>query len=994
MTKLKSLTLSNVRRFSENTKIEFGESATIIIAPNGTGKTSIFEAIEFILTGKVSRLTTLETLVRDKQDQATIGIQFSCNASKTAKINSYGETEFIGDLTSVLSQTASEDLPYLLRLTHMLDQRGSHWFVQSDTAGTQLNKLPIGRDAASANKLVNSVKRAANLHQKDASRDLDEAQKKLTDFQGLVNKKTEIEKNSKQPLVAIQSLIKSLNNIAITLNHDSRVSAEKLSEIKDVMIQLVSKTEMKYQEESKKKNNLVEIKPIVENYLDSFSKLKLASNKNSELQKKVLADRASLQAKQLEEANINTSYNTMLNELNSLKVTMEKIEQYDKLNDEISLIKQRIFLVGSQIDEAENKDELTKLKHKEQLELQSKHILINKSFEALVNEEASVDRAKEHLLTLVQLNNEENEFKKALIISETNVSVCSDNVNLITKEKNIVKSKLEKEELHLSHLTKASDSIRSAVTIIASELPKNQDDCPVCGESHGFTELHRRISVELAKIDPSITLIADSVQELRIKLKNKERLVMEAKEELSKVVSINVRSKDLVINIRAKITEIIENIVLPERFNNSLLKIKNYAQENNIQASKNDLEAVLINITTERNNLTSQKNYLKPISISDIENVEEDLRSSEFKVRGLKSSGEEAKRTYEQKKNELEKYVIADIDRLNVKAISNKERKLNESKLLSPPIKEELERIRLTIERTLRDKQQNQFEIDEYSSVVNKTKVTWASLGLLNEPDLASLIVFIDNVNEKLINLVRCKNELNNIQTEISRWTENKQFTDLQETINSIKGEASETIFLESLILETQQQSIKIDEINKKLDTLQLFSKKLAGELKNIDGRVQEIEPMWRSLLSRIVLDPRYSKTGLDITTKYNKPVATISAPLHNGVTSVNMLASEAQITDLQLTFLMAMAQKQNWSPWRGLLLDDPTQHHDLVHSSSVFDLLRDFIVEDGFQLVLTTHDKVQANFLRRKLENDGVPVTICQLQATEHGVIANELVL
>ncbi|MGC3835666.1 hypothetical protein ACPSKX_16225 [Moritella viscosa] len=183
------------------------------------------------------------------------------------------------------------------------------------TAGTQLNKLPIGRDAASANKLVNSVKRAANLHQKDASRDLDEAQKKLTDFQGLVNKKTEIEKNSKQPLVAIQSLIKSLNNIAITLNHDSRVSAEKLSEIKDVMIQLVSKTEMKYQEESKKKNNLVEIKPIVENYLDSFSKLKLASNKNSELQKKVLADRASLQAKQLEEANINTSYNTMLNEL-------------------------------------------------------------------------------------------------------------------------------------------------------------------------------------------------------------------------------------------------------------------------------------------------------------------------------------------------------------------------------------------------------------------------------------------------------------------------------------------------------------------------------------------------------------------------------------------------------------------------------------------------------------------------------------------------------
>tara|TARA_R110002126_G_scaffold188841_1_gene337195 strand:+ start:835 stop:1005 length:171 start_codon:yes stop_codon:yes gene_type:complete len=56
--------------------------------------------------------------------------------------------------------------------------------------------------------------------------------------------------------------------------------------------------------------------------------------------------------------------------------------------------------------------------------------------------------------------------------------------------------------------------------------------------------------------------------------------------------------------------------------------------------------------------------------------------------------------------------------------------------------------------------------------------------------------------------------------------------------------------------------------------------------------------------------------------------------------------------------------------------------------------LLRDFIVEGGFQLILTTHDKVQANFLRRKLENDGVAVTMCHLIATDEGVTSKELMI
>ena len=116
--------------------------------------------------------------------------------------------------------------------------------------------------------------------------------------------------------------------------------------------------------------------------------------------------------------------------------------------------------------------------------------------------------------------------------------------------------------------------------------------------------------------------------------------------------------------------------------------------------------------------------------------------------------------------------------------------------------------------------------------------------------------------------------------------------------------------------------------------------------------------------------------------------VRQVNVPLHGEKILAHHVASEAQITDLQLTFLLALAQSYEWTPWRALLLDDPTQHHDLVHASAVFDLLRDYVAEKNFQVLLATHDSIQAKFFMRKLQNDGIPARICTLQATSAGVV------
>ncbi len=87
--------------------------------------------------------------------------------------------------------------------------------------------------------------------------------------------------------------------------------------------------------------------------------------------------------------------------------------------------------------------------------------------------------------------------------------------------------------------------------------------------------------------------------------------------------------------------------------------------------------------------------------------------------------------------------------------------------------------------------------------------------------------------------------------------------------------------------------------------------------------------------------------------------------------------------------FGSTMANTYQWTPWKALLLDDPTQHHDLVHSAGVFDLLRDYIIDQKFQVLLGTHDSVHAHFFQRKLQNDGVPAKIWNLKADDSGVKA-----
>ncbi|KYF55801.1 hypothetical protein BE04_32660 [Sorangium cellulosum] len=152
---------------------------------------------------------------------------------------------------------------------------------------------------------------------------------------------------------------------------------------------------------------------------------------------------------------------------------------------------------------------------------------------------------------------------------------------------------------------------------------------------------------------------------------------------------------------------------------------------------------------------------------------------------------------------------------------------------------------------------------------------------------------------------------------------------------------------------------------------------------------IQPVIPTQQMLLRRMVRDPRFNETKVSFKQSYNKQLAETHVPLHKKTIPVSLIASEAQSTEVQLSFLIALAINHRWCHWRALLLDDPTQHHDIIHASAVFDVLRDVIADDGFQIIFATHDAGQARFFERKLRNDGIPTHVYTLLHGEDGVFA-----
>jgi|GEM_PF-2012041 len=147
---------------------------------------------------------------------------------------------------------------------------------------------------------------------------------------------------------------------------------------------------------------------------------------------------------------------------------------------------------------------------------------------------------------------------------------------------------------------------------------------------------------------------------------------------------------------------------------------------------------------------------------------------------------------------------------------------------------------------------------------------------------------------------------------------------------------------------------------------------------------IEPLHDLMKHINRAILCDPRI---GIDLQVK-NKKIEQVAYktgefPEEMGDIDPTLVHSEGQMAALGVSMLAAASLTYPWSRWRALILDDPLQHNDAIHASAFADLMANVVRDRRYQLLLSTHDVAQAEFLRRKFDSHGIPCSLLNLLGT-----------
>lgn len=147
---------------------------------------------------------------------------------------------------------------------------------------------------------------------------------------------------------------------------------------------------------------------------------------------------------------------------------------------------------------------------------------------------------------------------------------------------------------------------------------------------------------------------------------------------------------------------------------------------------------------------------------------------------------------------------------------------------------------------------------------------------------------------------------------------------------------------------------------------------------------IEPLDDLMKQINLAILGDPRI---GIDLQVK-NKKIEQVAykageVPAAIGDIDPALVHSEGQMAALGVSMLAAASLTYPWSRWRALILDDPLQHNDAIHASAFADLMGNIVRDRGYQLLISTHDVAQAEFLRRKFQSRRIPCSLLNLLGT-----------
>lgn len=937
-TRLRSLTIENFRAYKHQ---EFDLSGDIIIlyGPNGLGKTSFYDALDFVCTGKIARLkgkTEINKVVphlNSTPDKSYVKIEVESGQKTDVITRTVGDRvhakldnekirvkRLLSHLTGLIwEDTAArqENFEKLFRATHLFGQDYQEllagYLDNSELSEEIVARMLAFEDYVLASKKTKGLVNALKNREEDISFQCGELKSKLKADQ---NQRAELEKTVKATSTpgAIKKVAQEIaDRVKQTLNIDlhiiSQIDKDEMrswratiaGEIEVIQEQLETSTvlEQKFGQVVKSRENWAKKKKELQQSTDEI-----------EVVKKEIAD-------------IQKERKTLLRTIHKLTAKKDKLSEKQALNtwhlqaiDKHSRLSKRRSGLLLKLEELSLSPDvsLEKLKADEDelLWVKDKLSQLKESREQIKNMRAKLNKVKE------KRKGKEKQF---------------NNSKTLYKEK---QEKLLRVETKISSIRKDESELLTILDNIERFVKNSM--CPVCGTDHHTKKrLLHRIKEQKAKRSPQNEVIIKGFQkeqkevvELKEKLASLKREIS-ATQEHEKSISDGLHQLEEVsqeFQERAKLLGLKINRTLAKTIDSRLEQLrvlKKYA------VLDRDLEDVTLEAGTKK----------LPLTI-DAKELEETLYKTKKQILEL----EESIRKQETQKKTVEKQLSL----LNDDAKTLKERQAA---------------INVDIDNLAR-------KISEY------------------ERDLARLDLnadaSVEMIQSKKAKLQKQTKKVNLIKDEIIR---------LETAIDSAQSSAR-LAELDSEIAKTEdklrKQQAEIEEIKNAIDYFEKTSAALSTQKNTAVSEYTENVGPLASIIQRR-LRSVYGFGSVGLKAKAGKIYVQVSWKSEKLRPIDYFSGSQNQV--LMLSLFLAAGRTQTWSSFAPILMDDPITHFDDLNAYAFVEHIR-CLVDDAKgnrQYIISTCDESLWDLFRQRFSSlDGQAIMYKFIALGDEGPIVKRI--
>ena len=976
--KINSISIDGFRAYEHKQIFDFTNNEqtanlVLIYAPNGFGKTSFFDAVEWSFTGKIERLKNhvknnpkAKNLLLNKNNThgfATIDINFDSNkllkrqtSSVRNQNNDCGEGKYIVDGAGLENDTFQQEVKKYILSQDLISE-----FLRTTKPKERFEDLKIFWDYEDDSPLYEKIDekykeidkryKETKTEYKNYKQDLEKQKSDITKSIDLEKKIEEFNLFIKtHPIKDIKLLNFQSSDYQKFQNDFNLVKTkiddyEKNLESKRSAINFLSDNLSLYKKNKKIFARLERAESINSVIIDNFREIE----KSTSQQKKYIADYSNF-------LKLNTLYKYFQKDkrkINYLEKYQKKIQndlnEFKLLNNEKALIDDKLKFVQT-----------VKINIKNYYKIQTNIEIITKNKILLqlviTKEEKKIDEIQSKIEIL----------KKIFLINMQNYNFIDNNIKTNIAQFKLLNQEKEKEKKILTDITndlnKFIETDQKYKNLIDGSLKYIQEDenrknCPLCNTNFNS---HNQLIEAIFSHTPSNSTI-EALQEKQKKLNEKiEEIGIESIEYKkrveqytnNKINNLNSILNELTFDKSQNSNKLTQKISLLNEYVDSKNVLDTFMVEHNISIIENNaIQIDNTDINAYKENLYNQlKEYSKKTKLMPI--YENKIKRVNLIIDGIKE-----KKTYRlvnesqvNSKNEIQNSLDSIIDRYqdNLKMIDKYKKKI---------IGIGLNKIKIILEKQKVNTKKLKKEIDDY-----QTKYYEFSSTISNE-EIMKIQIQNDN-NLKYID------KLNDISLDITSLTsKNINIIDLKNSLKNLKKKC----------IDIKRKYKRLEEIKQKSEDFIQNKINEAFNLPLINDIYKKIEP--HPEFDEIKFETKMDGKNSELEIKAKKGDDDEIQPI--------LYFSAAQINVLSLSIFLAKALQNPTPTLKTIFIDDPIQHLDSINILSFIDLMRILITKEDRQLVIATHDKSFFRLLQKKIPTEYFDSKFIELET--FGKVKNE---